>query len=98
MTLVASAIGLAVSAAPAQAALGIACPDPTTTPFRPWSDGANYAYLPGGGFEAGTTAWTLAGGAAVVAGNEKYNLHSSSDRSSLKLPKGATATSPQMCI
>ena len=98
MTLVATAATLAVSAAPARAALGIACPDATTTPFRPWSDTANYAYVPGGGFEAGTTAWTLAGGAAAVSGNERFYLHSTADKSSLRLPAGATATSPPMCI
>ena len=98
ITLVGSAFALSVTAAPARAGLGISCPDATTTPFRPWSDNANYSYVPGGGFEAGTTAWALAGGASVVSGNERFNLHSSTDRNSLRLPKGATATSPPMCI
>lgn len=98
ITLVATALALAVSAAPARAGLGISCPATTTTPFKPWSDGANYTFVPGGGFEAGTTAWTLAGGAAVASGNERFYIHATSDHSSLKLPKGATATSPPMCI
>ncbi len=96
--LVATALALAVTAAPARAGLGISCPATTTTPFRPWSDTANYAYVPGGGFEAATTGWTLAGGASVVSGNERYYIHSTADKSSLRLPKGATATSPPMCI
>ena len=89
---------LVATVRPASAGLGISCPDPTTQAFRPWSDYANYAFLPGGGFEASTGGWTLSGGAKLVAGNERYYLHSSSDRYSLRLPAGATATSPPMCI
>jgi hypothetical protein len=33
-----------------------------------------------------------------VTGNERYYLHSPSDRTSLLLPAGSTATSPPMCI
>ena len=54
--------------------------------------------MPGGGFEAGASGWTLAGGAGVVAGNERFFVHSTSDHSSLRLPAGASATSPAMCI
>jgi hypothetical protein len=78
--------------------LGVACPDPTTQPFRAWSDYANYAQLPDGGFEAGASGWTLAGGAAVVPGNEPFYVRSARDRWSLSLPAGSSATSPPMCI
>lgn len=36
--------------------------------------------------------------AHVVAGNEPFYIHSSSDRYALVLPKGSSATSPPMCI
>lgn len=96
--LVTIAFALAVGATPARAGLGIACPDATTQPFRPWSDTANYSILPDGGFEAGASAWTLSGGAKVVNGNERFYLRNKSDRSSLLLPAGSTVTSPPMCI
>jgi hypothetical protein len=95
------AVGLAVSSAanpaPASAALGVACPDPTTQPFKPWGDLAFYAYLPNGGFENGSTNWTLAGGAKVVSGNETFFVRGNG-ASSLSLPAGSTVTSPKMCI
>ena len=96
--LVGSAIAMAVSAAPASAGLGIACPSATSTPFAAWQDYANYAFAPDGGFEAGATGWSLSGGARAVSGNESFYVHSSTDKASLSLPNGASATSPPMCI
>jgi len=89
---------LVVGVAPAGAGLGIACPNPTTLPFAPWADYANYAFIPDGGFESGASGWTLSGGASVRNGNEAFYVHSSSDRSSLSLPAGSSATTPTMCI
>jgi hypothetical protein len=83
--------------APASAGLGISCPDPTAKPFLPWSDYANYAFVPNGGFESGATGWSVSG-ARVGAGNEPFYIHSTADRYSLSLPAGASATSPPMCI
>jgi hypothetical protein len=37
-------------------------------------------------------------GGTIVAGNEPYYLHGTSDRSSLSLPAGASASSPPMCV
>jgi hypothetical protein len=96
--LVGGTIALAVGAAPASAGLGLACPSPTSTPFLPWKDYANYAFSPDGGFEGGGSGWTFAGGARVVSGNESFFVHSTADRLSLSLPAGASATSPPMCI
>jgi hypothetical protein len=96
--LVGGTMALAVGAAPASAGLGLACPSPTTTPFKPWSDNANYAFVPDGGFEAGASGWSLGGGARVVTGNESFYVHSKTDKVSLSLPAGASATSPGMCI
>ncbi|MGH3103656.1 MAG: hypothetical protein ACRDN6_06120, partial [Gaiellaceae bacterium] len=86
------------TAAPASAGLGVACPDPTSKPFLPWNDGANYAYVPNGGFESGASGWALAGGARVVAGNESFFVHGAGERYSLSLPAGSSATSPPMCV
>jgi hypothetical protein len=94
----ASVVALVFGAAPASAGLGLACPDATSKAFSRWADYANYAYVPDGGFEAGATGWKLASGAKVVAGNEPFYIHSSSDRYALVLPKGSSATSPPMCI
>jgi hypothetical protein len=97
LTLVAGAVALAGTAAPASAGLGLSCPDATSKPFAPWSDYANYAFSPNGGFESGSSGWSLSGG-RVVPGNESFDLHGSGDRYSLSLAEGASATSPGMCI
>jgi hypothetical protein len=97
LSLIAGAIVLAVGTAPASGGLGLACPSSTTTPFAPWSDYANYVFLPDGGFEAGASGWSL-NGARVMSGNETYFVHAGSDRNSLSLPAGKSATSPPMCI
>jgi hypothetical protein len=96
--LVGGTIAMAIGAAPASAGLGLACPSPTSTPFAAWSDYAYYAFAPDGGFEAGASGWSLGGGARVVAGNESFYVHSKTDRVSLSLPAGASATTPGMCI
>jgi hypothetical protein len=97
LSLIAGLIALAAGAAPASAGLGLACPGETAKPFAPWSDYANYAFLPDGGFEAGGSGWSLSG-ARVVAGNETFFIHAPSDRYSLSIPAGKSATSPGMCI
>ena len=96
--LVGSAIALAVGTAPASAGLGLACPSATSTPFAAWKDYANYAFAPDGGFESGGSGWNLSGGARVVSGNESYYVHSRTDKTSMSLEKGASVTSPGMCI
>ena len=96
--LVGGAIAMAAGAAPAAAGLGLACPSATSTPFSAWKDYANYAFAPDGGFESGGSGWSLSGGARAVSGNETYFVHSSADKTSVSLPKGASATSPGMCI
>ncbi len=98
VALVALSATLAFGASTSDAGLGLACPDPTTQPFRPWSDFARYAQVPDGGFEAGASGWKLAGGAKVVAGNNPFYLRDRGDDSSLQLPAGSSATSPPMCI
>jgi hypothetical protein len=94
----ATTAALVVGVAPAGAGLGIACPGATSVPFAPWSDFANYSFVPDGGFENGASGWALTGGASARAGNEAFFIHSASDHNSLSLPAGSTATTPQMCI
>jgi len=75
------------------------CPARTmTSPFAHWGDTGRYFMLDNGGFEKGTTSWTLAGGASVVSGNESFHLNSSSDSHSLRLPTGASAQSVATCF
>ena len=92
------AIALAVGTVPASAGLGLACPSATSTPFAAWKDYANYAFAPDGGFESGGSGWSLSGGARAASGNESYYVHSRTDKTSMSLPKGASVTSPGMCI
>jgi hypothetical protein len=95
--IVLAAAALAVSACSAAAAQ--AC-DYTGAEqvFGPWGDQHSYVLAPDGGFEAGGKGWTLAGGAATVAGNESFNLNDPSDGRSLALPAGSSATSPPICM
>jgi hypothetical protein len=88
----------AATAAPASAALGIACPDPTVQPFAPWGDPSAYAFAPNGGFENGATGWSLTGGATIATGNEPFVVHRPGDGYSLRLPAGSSATTGRMCI
>src|SRR2546426_7979987 len=70
--LVGSAIAMAVSAAPASARLGIACPSATSTPFAAWQDYANYAFAPDGGVEAGGPRGGLGGGGGAGSRGEVF--------------------------
>ena len=105
-TIIAAAVAtaaLAAGAPSASAGLLVAsapdCRPPVTSqPFTPWGDRANYELAPGGAFEPGEPRWQLAGGASIVSGNEPWKVRRSSDGYSVKLPPGATATSPIMCV
>jgi hypothetical protein len=59
-------------------------------PFSGFGDTNYYTPVPGGTFEAGSSAWTLKNGAKAVAGG--YN-----SLQSLQLPAGSSATSPAAC-
>ena len=69
-----------------------------TSPFSHWSDTGRYFSLDNGGFENGSTGWTLNGGAKVVSGNESYHLNSAGDTHSVSLPTGASAQSAATCF
>jgi hypothetical protein len=66
--------------------------------FSPWGDQHNYVLAPDGGFESGAAGWSLTRGAAVVEGNESYQLNGASDSRSLSLPSGSSAGSPPVCM
>src|SRR2546425_1338287 len=86
------------SGAVGTARAGLTCPGQTyVQPFEPWLDEANYVLMPNGSLES-SSGWALTGGAAVVDGNEPFQLNSLLDTHSLSLPTGSSATSPQLCI
>jgi hypothetical protein len=66
------------------------CP-PSSMVFAAWSDCAAYYFAPNGGFESGTSGWTLAGAASLVSGNDPFKL-SGTGSHALKLGKGASAS------
>jgi hypothetical protein len=68
-----------------------------STPFAQFGDYRSYFPLPNGGFESGSSGWSLSGGARVVGENEPWFVNGSG-RQALSLPPGASATSPSTCI
>jgi hypothetical protein len=65
-------------------------------PFAQWGDYNDYTLMPGGTFEPGGAPWSLTGGAAVVSGNESFDV-SGPGSHSLSLPARSSATSPAAC-
>jgi hypothetical protein len=60
--------------------------------FAPWGDWSLYYFAPNGGFENGSSGWTLGGGAAVVAAdNEPWYLAGFGSHA-LEIPRGGTAS------
>ena len=73
-------------------------PKPTSQPFAPWGDDTPYNLAPGGSFAGGAGSWSLSGGASLVSGNEPWKVAGSTHSRSLRLPPGASATSPVICV
>jgi hypothetical protein len=98
-----AAAALAAGAPSASAGILVAsapnCTTPVTTQAFRSVDGDTdtYQLVPGGNFEAGAQSWSLKGGASVVLGNEPWKASGGGVRS-LRLPPGASATSPVMCV
>jgi hypothetical protein len=95
-----SALALTAVPAAAQAdlvSLGACDNAALSQPFTQWADPNSYKLAPGGDFESGS-AWSLRGGAAVGSGSESFAVTGSAGSSSLSLPSGASATSPQTCV
>lgn len=75
------------------------CDPSNSQVFSQFGDSSYYARLLNGGFENGSTAWALLGGARVVSGNEPYNLSGNAgDSHSLLLPAGSSAVSGTVCF
>lgn len=74
------------------------CDTATSQAFGAWGDNANYLLMPGGSFEAGSPAWTLSRGAAIVTGNEPFGVEGDGGSRSLYLPPGSSAVSPTGCF
>jgi hypothetical protein len=90
-------------AAPAQAGSfgdsAVSCEGRTASqPFLRWLDPMRYVLAPNGNLEAGTTGWKLTGGAAIQMENESFFVGSTTDKRSLYLPSGSTATTRPMCV
>jgi hypothetical protein len=68
----------------------------TSQPFAQFGDYRNYFFGANGGLENGAAGWSVSGG-RIVDGNETYFTHSRSDDSSLQLPAGSSAATPQLC-
>jgi hypothetical protein len=67
-------------------------------PFLRWLDPMHYVLAPDGGLEAGGAGWKLTGGARVESGNETFYVGGRTDKRSLYLPSGSTATTRPMCV
>jgi hypothetical protein len=65
--------------------------------FAPLLDTRYYIPVPGGTFE-GSPSWTLAGGAATVTADDPFNVGGVAETTALRLPAGAVATSPALCM
>ena len=96
-------VATAMSASTASAGLLVkdapdCSPKPTSQPFLPWGDSSQYNLAPGGAFEPRTESWSLSGRASVVSGNEPWKVAGAGHTRSLKLPPGASATSPTVCV
>jgi hypothetical protein len=75
------------------------CDPSSSQVFSRFGDASYYARMLNGGFENGSTAWVLTGGAHVVSGNEPYYLSgNTSDHNSLLLPAGSSAYSGTVCF
>jgi hypothetical protein len=99
--LVVAALAVAFAAPASAVTDGVlaACPSSTyEQPFAPWLDFASYVLAPNGDVESGAAGWSLDGGAAVAAENERFYVHGARDTSSLSLPSGSTATTSSMCV
>ena len=74
------------------------CPSyPLSQPFAKWLDPMNYTLAPGGAFES-SAGLTLTGGARIVSGNEPNYLNSTTDKSSVLIPRGGTVTTGPICV
>jgi hypothetical protein len=87
--------GVLMGAVPVAADAAACSSGQVSHPFKQFGDSAGYSLLPGGSFEAGAPGWALSG-AAVVSGNESYNVAGGSH--SLAINATGVAVSPAFCV
>ena len=74
------------------------CPSPAPQqPFARWHDNSSYIPAPQGSFESGVGNWSL-NRAAVVSGNESYNVAGDRGSHSLKISPGGWALTRTICV
>jgi hypothetical protein len=95
-----SAVSLTPAPAPASALTLLPnCGTRVTAPtFAAWGDVSPYFPVANGGFESGSSGWSISGGAAVESGNERYFVGAPTDAHSLAIPNGGRAQSPTTCV
>jgi hypothetical protein len=64
----------------------------TAPVFAAWGDPALYYFAPNGGFESGSTNWTLGGGAAVAKQQNEPWFLAGFGSNALQMPAGSSAT------
>jgi hypothetical protein len=68
-------------------------------PLVAFKDARDYFIAPAGDFEdPSLPGWQLNGGAAVTSGSSAHAVTGEGHASSLSLPPGSSATSPEMCV
>jgi hypothetical protein len=85
------ATALASTAGTAKAGLIGGC-GVTAPVFAPWGDWSGYYFAPNGGFENGSTGWSLSGGAAVVTQNNEPWYVAGLGSRALQIPQGGSAS------
>jgi hypothetical protein len=95
-TLAAGVLLVAPSAQADLVNLGTCNTNALSQPFAPWSDNSSYELAPGGTFS--DSSWSLSGRASLVSGAEPWAVTGTPSSSSVSLPGGSSATSPQTCV
>ena len=92
---------LAETVRPAESAAGEqTCAAPSLfNPLVGFKDRRDYFIAPAGDFEdPSLPGWQLSGGASVTSGSSPHGVTGEVQASSLSLPPGSSATSPEMCV
>jgi hypothetical protein len=99
LALLTATVGAALAVTATAASAAGTCVFPTSSePFQTWADTNSYFVAPGGDFEAGLSGWSASAGAAVVSGNESYDVGGAGS-SSLGLPTtSSVVTTPTICV
>ena len=92
---------LAETVRPAESAAGEqTCAAPSLfNPLVAFKDQRDYFVAPAGDFEdPSLPGWQLTGGASITSGSSPHAVTGEAQASSLSLPPGSSATTPEMCV